>query len=454
MTDHTPKSRAWITSQALARAVALPAVLAAAGLALGRVELVVLMLPLAVSAVWAMSGWGRLGTVIEGRTRTPPPNVYAVGPRTVDEGRDTAVAVTIDPSDAEIVTVLLPPPEQDQPGTWVSVRAPRHERRQIVCTTRARTWGLQQLGRPDHMSASPDGLLIDGPREGTPFTARVLPAVPAQLQNGPLPPRPSGMVGAHRTRRRGEGSDLYDISPFRPGDRLKRIDWRVTARQAGPRDEIYTRHTLVDADADVVCCLDNRYDLRPDVTTWSTTIEAAELHELPVSSVDIAVDTVASIAAAYLAHGDRVGVLDLAHPMDMTRLASGNRHLLRLRNHLARHTRRPGSGESARLPRRMPPLPPGAIIVVTSVFLDDGIVDLIGSWRRAGHAVVAVDVLPDLLPVPSKAETLRLALRIVLAERDERMATLQARGVTVSPADPAQLWLNLATMTRMPGRSR
>jgi uncharacterized protein (DUF58 family) len=262
------------------------------------------------------------------------------------------------------------------------------------------------------------------------------------------------MVGAHRTRRRGEGSDLYDISPFQPGDRLKRIDWRVTARQAGPRDEIYTRHTLVDADADVVCCLDNRYDLRPDVLSWGTHIEAAELHELPTSSVDIAVDTVSSIAAAYLAHGDRVGVLDLARPMEMARLASGSRHLLRLRNHLAQHTRRPGSGEAARLPKRLPALPPGAIVMITSVFLDDRIADLIGTWLRAGHAVVAVDVMPELLPVPPKASTTALALRIVLAERDERLAALRARGVIVSPADPGQLWLNLATVARMPAQRR
>lgn len=452
MTD--ARRRAWRPSTALTRAVWLPIVLMATGLAIGRVEFVLLGMPFAVSSVLALSESGRLGRTLARAEHPSPPKVSAVGPQTVNERDEVTLGITIEPSDAEIVTVVLPPPIQDQPSRTVAVVAPTDERRQIVCNTTALTWGIQQLARPDHMSAGPDGLYIDGPREGTPLTPRVLPGEPALMQTGPLPPRPSGMVGAHKTRRRGEGSELYDISPFQPGDRLRRIDWRVTARQAGPRDELYTRHTFVDADADVVCCLDNRFDLRADVATWGVQIDAAELHELPRSSVDIAVDTVASVAAAYLEHGDRVGVLDLSHPNDMAKMASGSRHLIRLRTHLARHTRRPGSGESARLPKRVPNLPPGAILVVTSVFMDDVVVDLIGSWRRAGHSVVAVDVLPALQPLPASDPDTRLALRIVMAERAERLTTLAARGVTVSAADPADLWLNLARTNRARQRSR
>lgn len=485
---HTPH---WSASPALARAVGLPIVLGAAALVLGRVELLLLGLPLALSAALALSSWGGLGELVYGRRDdSPPPTVKIVGPRTVDEGRTTRLGVTISASPAEIVTVTLPPEEQDQRSRRVTVLV-GHDHdigspspsfissllhsvggshsgsnsapgRQIVTETRALTWGQQMLGRPDHVAGSPDGYFVSGPEQGPAYYAHVLPAISQQLQTGPLPPRPSGMVGAHRTRRRGDGTDLYDISVFRPGDRLRRIDWRVTARHASPREELYTRHTLVDADADVVCCLDNRYDLRSDVTTWGKSMDAADYHAARTdagpgpnrTSVDIAVDTVASLAAAYLAHGDRVGVIDLARPMEMTRLGSGSRHLLRLRTHLARHTRRPGSGDSASLPRRVPSFPPGAIVVVTSAFLEDGICELIVSLRRAGHAVVAVDVMPPLLPLPAKAGSLSLALRMVLAERSERMAGLTAHGVLMSPADPSQLWINLARLAREPHRIR
>lgn len=455
----------WSASPALARAVGMPVVLGAAALVLSRVELLLLGVPLALSAALALSGWGRLGELVYGRRRDrPPPEVRVVGPRTVDEGRMTRLGVTISPSDAELVTVTLPPEEQDQRSKRVTVLA-GDERRQVVSETRALTWGEQLLARPDHLAASPDGYFVAGPELGTAFYAQVLPAVSQQLETGPLPPRPAGMVGAHRTRRRGEGTDLYDISLFQPGDRLRRIDWRVTARHASPREELYTRHTLVDADADVICCLDNRYDLRPDVEAWGKAQDAAEYHAARAdtrsqgpgsnrTSVDIAVDTVASLAAAYLAHGDRVGVIDLACPTEMTRLGSGSRHLLRLRTHLARHTRRPGSGDTASLPRRVPSFPPGAIVVVTSAFLDDAISELVMSLRRAGHAVVAVDVMPPLQPLPSRAAALSLALRMVLAERSERIAALTAHGVLVSPADPAQLWINLTRLAREPHRIR
>ncbi|RIQ17204.1 DUF58 domain-containing protein, partial [Jiangella rhizosphaerae] len=289
-----------------------------------------------------------------------------------------------------------------------------------------------------------DGLLVAGPVAGAPYTAQVLPAVTAALPPGPLPPRPAGMVGAHRTRRPGDGTELHDVSPFQPGDRLRRIDWRVTARQAGPRETLYTRHTLVDADADVVCCLDNRYDLPADVAAW---LELGDHETRPGrTSIDVAVDTVASLAAAYIEHGDRVGVLDLARPLDPVHLGSGRRHLLRLRTHLARHTRRPGSGDAQPAPRHAPRLPPGAIVVVTSVFLDDAPGALAVTWRRRGHPVLAVDVLPAPLVLDAADVATTLAARLVLAERQERMRTLEAAGVPVSAADPAALALSLARL--------
>lgn len=428
----------WRASPALARSLLLPALLAAAGLALGRADLVLLGVPLAVGTALA------LGTAAERRARRPPPEVRAVGPRILDAGHPTPVAVRVGPSDAQLVTTVLPAAEANGDADVVTVAAPAGEARQLVVEVTAPRWGAQQLARPDHLAATADGLLVAGPVPGTPYTAQVLPAVTAALPSGPLPPRPAGMVGAHRTRRPGEGTELHDVSPFRPGDRMRRIDWRVTARQAGPRETLYTRHTLVDADADVVCCLDNRYDLPADVAGW---LEVGGHDQRPGrTSIDVAVDTVASVAAAYIDHGDRVGVLDLARPLDPVHLGSGRRHLLRLRTQLARHTRRPGSGDALPAPRHAPRLPPGAIVVVTSVFLDDAPGTLAVTWRRRGHPVLAVDVLPLPLDLGGADAATRLAARVVLAERRERIRGLEAAGVPVSAADPAALGLSLARL--------
>src|SRR5690606_39062853 len=40
----------------------------------------------------------------------------------------------------------------------------------------------------------------------------------------------SRMVGAHLTRRRGEGTDFHQMREYRVGDSLRQIDWKATAR--------------------------------------------------------------------------------------------------------------------------------------------------------------------------------------------------------------------------------
>ncbi|NDL56700.1 DUF58 domain-containing protein [Phytoactinopolyspora mesophila] len=454
------KRRYWIPTPAYSRAVALPVVLTGFALVLGRTELLLLGVPLALGAALAHGRHSALARAWTGESGLgAPPEVRVIGPERLDSGHRAKLATSLAPSSGQFVTVILPPTIQDGDGERVAVQAPGrdHEPRQIVTEMEITTWGTHVLARPTHLVAADDALWVAGPTEGAPFTAKVLPAITSRLPSGALPPRPAGMVGAHRTRRPGEGTELHEISPFVPGDRLRRIDWRVTSRQSGVDEQLYTRRTLVDADADVMCCLDNRYDLSADVAQWSASSEVTPREARDHgsrTSIDLAVDTVSSIAAAYLAHGDRVGMIDLSNPATLVRPASGSRHLIRLRNHLARHTRRPSSGDLARLARRIPAFPPGSIIVVTSVFFDDDIVDVAAGWRRAGHPVLAADVLPEPLRVPSKNREMAVALRIVLAERDERLAALTAQGVTVTPADPGQLALNLARLARAPRRSR
>ncbi|NED99833.1 DUF58 domain-containing protein [Phytoactinopolyspora halotolerans] len=453
------RRKVWRPTPAYARAVGLPVVLGCTALAFGRVELLLLGAPLLLGVLLARGRFSPLAQAFGAAPiRHAPPSVEVNGPRRLDAGRAAKLATTITPSDAEIVTVLLPPEIQDGDGERVLVQAPTaDDNRHIVTEMAITTWGTHELVRPHHLVAGPDGLWVVGPVEAAPFTAQVLPAVTARLPSGPLPPRPAGMVGAHRTRRAGEGTDLHDITPFVPGDRLRRVDWRVTSRQSGPDEQLFTRRTLVDADADVMCCLDNRYDLAADVTTWSAVADVVpdgEGDSVGRTSIDIAVDTVSSIAATYLSHGDRVGMLDLSMPSGMVRPASGSRQLIRIRSHLARHTRRPGAADTTRLARRVPGFPPGAIIVVTSVFLDESMVELAVGWRRAGHPVLAVDVLPDPLRLEPRNRAMSLAVRVVMAERAERMAALLGNGVAVTGADPAQLALRLARLARAPRRSR
>ena len=75
-------------------------------------------------------------------------------------------------------------------------------------------------------------------------------------------------------------------------------------------------------------------------------------------------------------------------------------------------------------------MPPGALVYLLSSLLDDRAVRLALIWRGNGHRVIAVDVLPP----PRFARTTRydrVAHRLVMMERDNRIRILQARGVEI-----------------------
>ena len=59
----------------------------------------------------------------------------------------------------------------------------------------------------------------------------------------PLVPRHrvlAGEVGAHRSLRRGDGTDIAGMRPYRPGDRLASIDWNVSGRlSAVQNDDVF-----------------------------------------------------------------------------------------------------------------------------------------------------------------------------------------------------------------------
>ena len=59
-------------------------------------------------------------------------------------------------------------------------------------------------------------------------------------------PVTSGIVGTHRSRRPGEGTDLAGVRAFQVGDRLRRINWPVSLRTG----TLHVTATATDLDAD------------------------------------------------------------------------------------------------------------------------------------------------------------------------------------------------------------
>ncbi len=442
----------WQPTAAFRRALGLGVGGLVAGVALGSPDVAVLAVPLALSCVLASRALPSLAGA--------PVLVHAAPTASVGEPFPVVLQLTgaAASAGADILVVRAP-------RATVAVR-PAPARRGFSTAVTATTWGRRTVARPDALCVAQDGMLAVGPLEGRVRDVLVVPAVEPAVA-GPLPPNATSVVGRHRTRRAGEGPDLHAVEPFRPGDRLRHVDWRATARRGqgqGPL-QIHVRRATVEAEGLLVLLLDTRGDLDVDVATWSTPREVDGGALGPGSSLDLTVATAVALAAAHLGAGDRVGTVDLTVPTAAVRPGAGRRHLQRLRTALAATTatgtptgrRDPGgrgvpnggsgssgrlamsgdSGSTARveLPRRLlAQVPARALAVVLSPFLDDRTSDLALALHHHGRTVVAVDCLPrDLVPDPGSPVG-REALGLVELERERRLDRLRAAGIAVLPA--------------------
>ncbi|HEX3789534.1 MAG TPA: DUF58 domain-containing protein [Pseudonocardiaceae bacterium] len=417
-------TRSWRGTDALRRSMLLGPALVVAGLLAHHSELVLFGAPLLVSGMLAIAA----------RPHGQPAVTLRPVPRSVESGQRARLLVDIDPgTGAELTAIRLPRPGRPGPGRVHLLPA---EARTIGTALRWDAWGETVDTRPDHLVAGADGLLIHGPVLGREGLRTVLPPV-RPLPPGPLPPRIAGLVGAHRSPRPGDSTELRDIRPFQPGDRLRRVDWRVSLRVGARTDtgeglltSLHIRERHAEADASVLLAVDTRIDVGHDLGEWS---EAAQGASVRVGgSLDTAVTAAVSLAATYLRAGDRVGLVDLGRPQLSVPVGTGRRQLLRLRQQLVICAR--SAGWSSRPVLRPEQVPPGALVVVLSPFLDDAVLRTTVHAARRGSLVLAVDVLPSPLRVEVDrrdnpwGESVR---QIIVAEHDLRLAALRARGVAV-----------------------
>jgi uncharacterized protein (DUF58 family) len=363
---------------------------------------------------------------------------------TVDQGAPVRIALRLAVPGAELVAVRLPAGRRVPLGEFLLLRGGV---RDLGCTVTVVGRGRVVLARPDWVAVPADGLTAVGPVTGPEAAALALPAAD-RLPPSPLPPRPAGFAGAHRTRRPGEGSELVDVRAFQPGDRLRRVDWRVSARRSPGLEQLYVRRTYADADADVLLHLDTRVDVGTDASLWAVPPDRDPAGTpVPGSSLDLAVRAAASLAAAQLQLGDRVGFVDLANRWAWLRPGSGRRQLLALQVRLAATRTNPNATSGVVRPER---LPRGAVAVVLSPLLDDAVAAVALDALRGGAHVLCIDVLPDPVVADLAVEHGRAALDRVLADQAARRARLEAAGIPVLRWEPATVAAHLTRWSARP----
>ncbi|MFN7966777.1 MAG: DUF58 domain-containing protein [Acidobacteriota bacterium] len=101
----------------------------------------------------------------------------------------------------------------------------------------------------------------------------------------------AGQLGIRRRRRRGEGMELHQLREYRPGDTLRQIDWKATAR----RGSLISREYEVERDQTVLFLLDCGRRMRADDETGT--------------HLDHALNAVLLLSYVALRQGDSVGLV-------------------------------------------------------------------------------------------------------------------------------------------------
>lgn len=394
----------WQPTQAHLRACLLGAALVIAAIVWRRPDFVVLATGLVTVAVWAAVR----------RPAGPPAFHIRVGAERLREGEATDIGARASDHEAvwDVALVVASNPwllMQPRSGAVLA----GHERRQVDVQVRSMRWGERQVG-PVLVAASSawagyrwGPVTIESRRQVT------LP-VPAVFNANAPSPHPAGLVGINRSRRPGEGSEFASIRPFNAGDRLRRINWRVSLRER----ELHVTSTWADHDSHVVLVVDATSD-----------IGVSEGVDGSASSLDTGVRAAGAIAEHFLRNGDRVGLRILGRG-SRTRMASaaGRAHLERLLDTLAIVSA--GSMPAERLTLG---IDAGALVLVLSPLMSRAAIEQALSLRRSGLTVVVVDTLPEDFVGRTSDPMVSVARRIRLLERDSAVAGAHAAGIPVSP---------------------
>ncbi len=401
----------WVPTRALGRAVLLTGLLLIAGVLLGRVDLVVLAAPFAIGTAYAMRRRPtavpkiRLGTDdshhVEGARLTA--GVQVVNRDTV--GYDLAVVRTL-------VSPWLAVEKADRPHV---VTVARGGAREIELDGEALRWGRHPLGPASARITACDGLIAGRPVVSGARNVRVYPST-EPFDADEAMPRAAGLVGGHRSRRPGEGGELAGVRIFGPGDRLRRIDWRVSLRT----ERLHVAATLSDRDAEVVLLLDVLNEAGRSGGAKGT-----------ASVIDTTVRSAAAIAEHYLHRGDRVSLLEYGPVARRLRPATGRRQYLTVLEWLLDVKVYPAEFQPYDTVFGSQVLSHNALVVVLTPLIDNRSAEMLAKLARSGRYVVAVDTMPEQAAPPARGPWTEIAHRIWRLERDNMIDQLREHGVPV-----------------------
>ena len=384
------------------------AVLAVVGMVAGLVfhepAIVLVASPFAMALVIGF-GFAQVPTV---RARTDLDRLRALETESVDVG---IVLHCIESIGTVDVTLGIPPglEPKDRAGAWTTLVRPNQERILEGSLTCAH-WGGYRLGDVHLAARDRFGFFVAESTIAADQALRVYP-LPLALRSVISARNTHMLVGSEVARTKGEGLEFADIRAFAPGDRTRRINWRLSARRQG----IFVNEFHREQNHNVVLLLDTFGD------------EGS----FGGIAIDQTVRAASVLADRFLARRDGVGVIWFGGRLNWLQPESGQRQGYRIAEALieTQIARTYADRMIDVVPARM--LPTNALVLVLTPLQDDRMVQAILNLhgRRFDVAVIEIDGNPGS---GGEDDPFNLASRIWEMEKEALRYRLRHLGISVA----------------------
>ena len=395
----------------LVRYIALAGLGLLAALAARLPELVVLAAPFAIAPA--------LGVLV---ARQPAIDAgLALERERALEGDELEVLVRLDAeTGADRVDVLVELPRGvslAQGSNPLSIQIASGSERELVLRVRFDRWGAYALGRIFLRAYGPLGFVRWEREVDARAPVKVYPREEA-LRALLRPHDTQVFSGNHVAREKGEGIEFADLRPFVAGDRVRRVNWRASAR----RRELWVNEQHAERNADVVIFLDS----------------FAELGEPGSSTLDDGLRAAAALAARYLRQKDRVGFVSFGGTLNWLLPGTGAVQLYRIVDTMldTRIALNYAWKDIDVIPRRT--LPPRALVIALSPLLDDRGASALLDVRGRGFDLAVIEISPLRVAPPAEGLIGETALRIWKLRREALRGRFERAGVPVAVWDGTQ----------------
>ena len=296
----------------------------------------------------------------------------------------------------------------EDPAFALRLRA-GHERT-IPLTLRCERWGVYDIGDVEVRARDLFRLVVWRERFHRPHRLKAYPR-PESVRRILAPIETQAFTGSDVARVKGDGIEYADIRDFVPGDRLRSINWRASARRQGL--VVNERHP--ERNTDVVLFVDS----------------FADVHGEERSTLDDAVRAAATLASRYLERRDRVGLVAFGGVLRWLHPGMGITQRFRLIETLLETGVEPTYTwrDVNVIPARI--LPPKALVVALTPLVDPRFVAALEDLRARGFDLVVIEVDPVGIVEAGRTQIEALAYRLWLLEREVLRARLEGLGIGV-----------------------